>query len=103
LSLANEFSESISNIALHKASDEEDNNDEDSEEEEEEESAPIMTDTPDSVIDASISLVKEGVNFSAALNGSDVRVGIIATRWNNDIISGLSKVSDHNDIIEYLL
>lgn len=64
--------------------------DEDDDEEEGEETGrPATTDAPDI---SSISLVKEGVNFSSVLNGSDVRVGIIATRWNNDIISGLAKV-----------
>ena len=90
LSLKSEFSETFPNNLLIEASDEEE------EDGSEEEIAPIMIDAPDSAIDsASISLVKEGVNFSMALNGSDVRVGIIATRWNNDIISGLSKVSYH--------
>jgi len=38
-----------------------------------------------------ISAVKEGIKQIANLNGSDVRVGIIMARWNEDIISGLYK------------
>lgn len=36
-----------------------------------------------------ISPLKEGIAFPTKLNGSDVRVGIIMARWNDDIISGL--------------
>lgn len=64
----------------------------DEEEEEEEEAVPATTDAPDEST-SGMSLIKEGVNFSTPLNGSDVRVGIIATKWNADVISGLYKVS----------
>lgn len=41
------------------------------------------------------SMVKEGLSFTgAALNGSDVRVGILMARWNADIVQGLYKVRD---------
>jgi ubiquitin C-terminal hydrolase len=40
-----------------------------------------------------ISLIKQGLNISSYLNGSDVRVGIIMARWNSDIIQGLYKVN----------
>jgi hypothetical protein len=52
-------------------------------------SAAIATDS-----DAPISLMKQGIKFPTVLNGSDVRVGIIMARWNDDIISGLYKVRD---------
>ena len=39
-----------------------------------------------------ISLIKQGLNISTILNGSDVRVGIIMARWNSDIINGLYNV-----------
>lgn len=50
-------------------------------------SATIATD-----LDAPISLMKQGIKFPTVLNGSDVRVGIIMARWNDDIISELYKV-----------
>eukprot|EP01035_Chromulina_nebulosa_P020119 gene20119-26125_t len=42
-------------------------------------------------IDNSISPIKQGLNISTNINGSDVRVGIIMSRWNADIIDGLYK------------
>lgn len=66
--------------------DEEDNDSEDSEDPSE--------DAPPVIIEGEanpISLIKQGANFSTSLNGSEVRVGIIASRWNADIISGLYK------------
>mmetsp|Transcript_31780 Transcript_31780/g.53608 ORF Transcript_31780/g.53608 Transcript_31780/m.53608 type:complete len:277 (-) Transcript_31780:427-1257(-) len=36
-----------------------------------------------------ISAIKEGIKPPENLNGSDVRVGIIMSRWNADIITGL--------------
>lgn len=56
------------------------------EEEEEEEEAPAA---PASQFAPEISVTKEGIKFASAINGSDVRVGIIMARWNADIIGGL--------------
>ena len=57
----------------------------DDDEEEEEETRPTFTtDAP------ALSLEKEGITF-AALNGSDVRVGIIMSRWNADVVQALYK------------
>ena len=57
----------------------------DDEEEDEEETRPTFTtDAP------ALSLEKEGITFST-LNGSDVRVGIIMSRWNADVVQGLYK------------
>lgn len=56
----------------------------------EEEASPVQ----ESVViaeDSSMSLLKEGIKFVEKLNGSDVRVGIIMARWNEDIIQGLYK------------
>ena len=63
----------------------------DEEEEEEQEEQPTTTDAPGET--SEISTVKEGIMFPTTLNGTDVRVGIIMARWNNDIIAGLYKVS----------
>lgn len=38
---------------------------------------------------AEISPTKKGIHFPSNLNGSEVRVGIIMARWNDDIIEGL--------------
>ena len=57
-------------------------------------SAAIATDS-----DAPISLMKQGIKFPTVLNGSDVRVGIIMARWNDDIISGLYKVRDPSVLV----
>lgn len=38
-----------------------------------------------------ISTIKEGLKMPENINGSDVRVGIIMARWNEDIITGLYK------------
>lgn len=67
--------------------------DEEDEDEDEEgngsvQEVPIVSSTSN----AGVELVK-GVLFPSALNGSDVRVGIIMTRWNPEIIQGLYKVS----------
>jgi hypothetical protein len=64
-----------------------------SDEEEEEEEAEAPVEAP--IIDEApeMSMFKEGINFGTALNGSDVRVGIIMGRWNADVIQGLYKVS----------
>ena len=61
------------------------------EEEEEPEAPPTTTDAPGENSDG-MSTVKEGIMFPTTLNGTDVRVGIIMARWNNDIIAGLYKV-----------
>ena len=37
-------------------------------------------------------LSKEQASFDKSLNGSDVRVGIIMARWNEDVIKNLYKV-----------
>jgi hypothetical protein len=74
----------------------------DEEEEEEEEAAPATTEAPEETT-SGMSLIKEGVNFSAPMNGSDVRVGIIATKWNADVISGLAKVIPLLSIAQYTL
>lgn len=34
----------------------------------------------------------KGVDFPTSLNGSDIRVGIIMTRWNSDVIQRLHQV-----------
>lgn len=71
----------------------------DEEEEEEEESAEEASGADEvessgaEAIEGQISLIKQGLNISTFLNGSDVRVGIIMARWNADIIQGLYKVS----------
>jgi hypothetical protein len=70
----------------------EETEDEDDDEEPEEGNSPQTTDAP-SEGDGSISLLKQGINFPTTLNGSDVRVGIIMARWNNDIIEGLYQVT----------
>lgn len=62
----------------------------DEEEEEEPEAPPTTTDAP--AERSEVSSVKEGIMFPTTLNGTDVRVGIIMARWNNDIIAGLYKV-----------
>ena len=64
------------------------------EEEEEPEAPPTTTDAPGESTEG-MSTVKEGIMFPTTLNGTDVRVGIIMARWNNDIIGGLYKVR-HN-------
>ena len=57
----------------------------DEDDEEEEETRPTFTtDAP------ALSLEKEGISFSS-LNGSDVRVGIIMSRWNADVVQALYK------------
>lgn len=64
------------------------------EEDEEEEEGP-KTAFEEGIVPAAtqeISLIKQGLNISSFLNGSDVRVGIIMARWNSDIIQGLYKV-----------
>lgn len=38
-----------------------------------------------------VSPYKEGIQFPTTLNGTDVRVGIIMSRWNADIVQGLYK------------
>jgi 6,7-dimethyl-8-ribityllumazine synthase len=40
-------------------------------------------------VDDVLSMLKERPDLANALNGSDVRVGIIMGRWNSDIIGGL--------------
>ena len=62
------------------------------EEEEEPEAPPTTTDAPGESTEG-MSTVKEGIMFPTTLNGTDVRVGIIMARWNNDIVAGLYKVS----------
>ena len=52
---------------------------------EEETTAPLTTEAPE------MSSAKEGIKFGDLVNGSDVRVGIIMTRWNADVIDGLYK------------
>lgn len=44
------------------------------------------------LIEADMSVIKEGIKPLGNINGSDVRVGIIMARWNADVISGLYKV-----------
>lgn len=44
------------------------------------------------VIEADMSVIKEGIKPLCNVNGSDVRVGIIMARWNADVITGLYKV-----------
>ena len=73
-----------SDLFKHIMSDEE-------EEEEEPEAPPTTTDAPGENSEG-MSSVKEGIMFPTTLNGTDVRVGIIMARWNNDIIAGLYKV-----------
>lgn len=48
----------------------------------------------DGPIQANYSLTK-GVEFPSNLNGSEIRVGIIMTRWNSDIIQRLHEVSSY--------
>ena len=64
----------------------------DEEEGEEEEAPPPI---PMIIEDGSsgVSSIKEGIQFPTSINGTDVRVGIIMSRWNGDIIQGLYKVS----------
>lgn len=77
-------------------SNEEDGDDEgeDEEDDEDEEGNGSVQEVPivSSTSNAGVELVK-GVLFPSVLNGSDVRVGIIMTRWNPEIIQGLYKVS----------
>ena len=43
-----------------------------------------------------MSLIKQGIKFPSKLDGSEVRVGIIMARWNDDVIQGLYNVCcDH--------
>jgi len=65
---------------------------EDEEDDEDEEGNGSVQEVPivSSTSNAGVELVK-GVFFPSALNGSDVRVGIIMTRWNPEIIQGLFK------------
>eukprot|EP01041_Mallomonas_annulata_P006681 gene6681-13536_t len=66
-------------------------NDEEEEDGEEEESTePDTTSTAPIVIDGE-TIMKEAAAFASSLNGSDVRVGIIMARWNEDIIKNLYK------------
>ena len=64
------------------------NSDEDEEGEEEQEGTAVT-----GMLQADMSLIKEGIKSVSNLNGSDVRVGIIMARWNADVIAGLYKVS----------
>lgn len=69
--------------------------DEEGEGEDEEDEEELSTASTDAVVEVpvaqQISLIKQGLNITTSLNGSDVRVGIIMARWNADIISGLYK------------
>lgn len=51
------------------------------------------TSTPGSasVAEFNVSKFKEGLKMPDYINGSNVRVGIISARWNDDIITGLYK------------
>ena len=72
-----------------------DDDDEEEEEEEEEGGHSVVSDDAPAILEEaqdSMSLEKEGIKFSSALNGSDVRIGIIMGRWNADVIQGLYKV-----------
>ena len=71
-------------------SDEEEEGGEGEEEESSEESSPASVEVGDD--SPQISLIKQGLNISSSMNGSDVRVGIIMARWNADVIQGLYKV-----------
>jgi len=75
------------------AAGEEEEEEEEEEDSGEKESGAAEVATTDATIDGQISLIKQGLNISGFLNGSDVRVGIIMARWNADIIQGLYKVS----------
>ena len=69
------------------------------EESEEDESEEPTTVVSEGIVPAAmqeISLIKQPLNISSFLNGSDVRVGIIMARWNSDIIQGLYKVELHS-------
>ena len=79
---SNLFLERISHLTASDESDEGD--DEDVKE-------PDTTSTAPIIIDDS-AIVKEAAAFSTAMNGSDVRVGIIMARWNEDIIKNLYQV-----------
>jgi len=83
------------------AGEEEEKEEEEEEEEDsgEKESGVAEVATTDATIDGQISLIKQGLNISGFLNGSDVRVGIIMARWNADIIQGLYKVSSNKYIL----
>lgn len=72
--------------------DDEEEGEESEEEESAAESSAEVEVSADTAMDAQISLIKQGLNISSFLNGSDVRVGIIMARWNADIIQGLYKV-----------
>jgi hypothetical protein len=74
-----------------------DENDEDEEDESNTETTQETTDSSESVSDSNpqISLLKQGLNTTSFLNGTDVRVGIIMARWNSDIIQGLYKVHSY--------
>ena len=86
--------ESFSNRSPKMSDEEEPKPAEDDDDEEEESSSESSSDVVvESDSSPQISLLKQGLNISTNLNGSDVRVGIIMARWNADIIQGLYKVN----------
>ena len=78
-----------------RSNDEETEEDEDDGEDQIEVPVQISQETSDAPQAEQISLLKQGLNISTFLNGSDVRVGILMARWNADIISGLYKVKTY--------
>ena len=84
---------SVQGISAAGEEEEQESEEDDEESEEKESGAAEVETTADATIDGQISLIKQGLNISGFLNGSDVRVGIIMARWNADIIQGLYKVS----------
>lgn len=54
-----------------------------------ESTSPVAAGDSIGVVD--VSLIKEGLKMPDNINGSDVRVGVIMARWNEDIITGLYK------------
>jgi hypothetical protein len=73
-------------------SDEEEESEEEDDDKETESASESSTVIVEADLSPQISLIKQGLNISSSLNGTDVRVGIIMARWNADIIQGLYKV-----------